>query len=136
MPIGAARSALERSLLLVSCATGFFYRLVQAPRTHRLGEGVALDLQAIGHFCALQALVERPLGLAEEALQVDLDESGARQAGVVAHQAQAQAVADQAPEALPGRVQVLLDQAVGGAAAPVLAKADMGVVETQVVGGR
>jgi hypothetical protein len=48
--------------LLVS-STGFFFRLVQPSRTHRLGEGVTLDAESIGHFRRLQALIEQLLRL-------------------------------------------------------------------------
>jgi hypothetical protein len=64
MPIGAARSAAERALLLVS-STGFFYRLVHTSRTHRLGEGVPLDAESIGHVRGLQAFIEQLLCLGQ-----------------------------------------------------------------------
>jgi hypothetical protein len=60
--MGAVRSAAERSLLLVS-STGFFYRLVQTSRTHRLAQGVTLDAESIGHFRCWQAFVQQLLGL-------------------------------------------------------------------------
>ena len=78
----------------------------------------------------LEAWVE---SLAKQALQVDLDEGRAGQAGVVAHQPEQPAIADQAPERGGVGIQVLLQQPEGRAAPAVRAKAGVGTVEREIV---
>jgi hypothetical protein len=52
-------------LLVSATAFSFFCRLVQTTGAYRLGEGVALDAQPVGHLRRLQPLVEQPLCLAQ-----------------------------------------------------------------------
>jgi hypothetical protein len=68
MPIAAALSARPRSLLLVKVRArpAFFFRLVQAPGTHRLGQGVALHPQLIGNVGGFPTRVESLLGLGDD----------------------------------------------------------------------